>query len=274
MQTKVWIISHKKQFLLLLFTAYCLLLTANLVRQFTIEPTSPPQDVRITNVSDHSLTVSWTTKKPCFGFIFYSSKKYPLAILSKIPFITTLSALYWPFNWPHVATDDHLAFTTTHHATLKNLNLETEYFYRISTGYHLYSKWRVADSMSQKNQQPRATSHEQILPNLKTAKTPNLPSLPNPVYGQIVLEKDLTTPIPNALVYLLSPDSNLISTYTNSAGNYALDLGNLRKKDSNEPINLELNTEFTISANAGILGAGEITVSQKLARPVPKILVK
>jgi len=112
------------------------------------------------------------------------------------------------------------------------------------------------------------------LPSIKTA--PTLPSIPypDPIYGQVVLERDLATPVKNALVYLSIYGANPISSFTDEKGAYVLDLSNLRTGNLDQIFKADLNTEFNFSASAGKLGTGRLIIKRSLMEPVPRILVK
>ncbi|MBI4999485.1 fibronectin type III domain-containing protein [Candidatus Gottesmanbacteria bacterium] len=70
-----------------------------------------PENVKVTNITDQSLTLSWTTAKPTLGFVRFSGKK---------------------------VFDDHLRVSTVHHVTLKNLKPQTSYYYRLGGGFRLF----------------------------------------------------------------------------------------------------------------------------------------
>lgn len=257
---------YKKKIFTILAAVLATTFLTGLIYQYRIESTSPPENVRISNVTDQSLTISWTTKNPCFGFVFYSQAKLPFVLLTRIPFLTSSLVAYLRFPYPKIAADDHLAFTTPHHVTLKNLKPETSYYYLISTGLHLYRQQMTSSIEKNKTQ---------ALPNIKTGPILTELTQPEPVYGKVILEKDLKTPVVNALVYLQTDQSGLISTVTNNNGKYVLDLGNLRTADLNQPLSFfDQKTELNIFVNAGRLGAGQIAVDPSLSKPIPKILVK
>lgn len=254
------LIKYKKKIFIILTVALATTFLSGLIYQDRIEPTSLPENVWISNVTDQSLTISWTTPKPCFGFVFYSSKKIPFALLTRIPFLTSLMISHFYFPYPKIAADDHLDFDNTHHVTLKNLKPETAYYYRISTGLHLYRYYLEEDK-------------KQILPSIKTGPVLEELSVPEPVYGQVVLEKDLETPVKNAIVYFKTFESNLLSTLTSDYGNYILDLSNLRTKDFKNQVILDQDRPINLEVEAKPLGKGKISVDLKMTRPVVKILV-
>jgi hypothetical protein len=84
-----------------------------------------PQDVRITNVTDTSFSVSWTTDKPAGGFISYSSDN--------------------AFN--KTAQDQVTPQSETHYVNVTGLTAQTAYNFKINSGGQDYDNngnpWQV-----------------------------------------------------------------------------------------------------------------------------------
>ncbi|MDO8638167.1 MAG: fibronectin type III domain-containing protein [Candidatus Daviesbacteria bacterium] len=74
-----------------------------------------PQEIKISNLSDNSFTVSYITAKPTIGFINFGETEKMGDTVNDDRDI----------NGPKARL--------THHITLKNLNPETQYFYQINT---------------------------------------------------------------------------------------------------------------------------------------------
>ena len=74
-------------------------------------PEKTPKDVRITNVSDTSLTISWYTDAPTNGFVEWGESES----LGK-------------------TAQDNLGSSYTHSLTLHNLTTSTNYFFKINSG--------------------------------------------------------------------------------------------------------------------------------------------
>jgi hypothetical protein len=72
-----------------------------------------PKDVRTSNFSDTSFTVSWTTDKETSGFVLWGEKE---DLLSK------------------VENDEVTPNGLTHSVTIRNLKAETNYFFKINSG--------------------------------------------------------------------------------------------------------------------------------------------
>lgn len=86
-------------------------------------PESSPKDVRISNISDASFTISWTTDKKTQGFVKWGK---------------TDSSLN------QVAEDNINDLSFTHTATIRNLSTSTNYFFKIGVGETQYDNNGVA----------------------------------------------------------------------------------------------------------------------------------
>lgn len=93
---------------------------------FLIEPTTPLENVMVTNITDHQVSISWTTKKPTRGALVVSDS-------GKFPFL--------PFFIKDLKKDDsdkgflRMGFYTTHLVTVENLKAKTGYQYIIYQGW-------------------------------------------------------------------------------------------------------------------------------------------
>ena len=130
-----------------------------------------PEGIKITNITDRSLTISWITKRPIKGYILYGKRKWQVVM----PVLNFLTA-------KRVA-DDHRKTETVHHVTLKNLEPETPYYFKIISGIRQYDLGVISTGP--------------VLENL---------SSPSPVFGQ-VLEKDGRL-AENIIIYLNFYNSN------------------------------------------------------------------
>src|SRR3989344_8248256 len=82
---------------------------------YIFEPSSPPLNIFVTNISDKQATVSWTTLKPTKGAVAIGKGSY------KDDGDKTLS---------------RQGFYTTHHITLTNLEPDKTYRYELKQGRH------------------------------------------------------------------------------------------------------------------------------------------
>ena len=173
-------------------------------------------EVKAANVTDSSLSIAWLTDQPTQGSIAISAQSNRL-----LRFFEFFSCQYFGAKCQLFA-DEMAGASATHFVTLKNLEPETSYYYRLVAGSHFL----------------KYDQQGEILPAIKTAAVLEQPALPQPVFGP-VFEADGATPIENALVYLNLLDgknrniikSQPIMTFTDRSGVWLADLGNLRGFD-------------------------------------------
>jgi len=175
-------------------------LTSFLVKNGTIyigqaSPVDIPQNVKITNISDTSFTISYTTKEDSIGSVnFGKDKNLGLAAFDQRDQKQDLTL-------PH----------KIHSIIVKNLTPETRYFFSITSGQKLFLDndvpFEVSTAPTSKDQSPSqiSLSGQVILPN-----------------GEKVKE---------AIVYATIEGSQAISTIVNVDGSYALPLNTMRSND-------------------------------------------
>lgn len=164
----------------------------------TIQQAAPgetPENVRITNVTATSFTVSYTTQAKVLGSLAYGTTS----------------------DFGSVGFDDRDQKNTTageyslHYITVKNLKPETLYFFAITSGKDTYLH----------NDAPfQVTTAPQL-----TQEPPNQ----LPASGKVLLP-DGTTP-KEAIIYLSSDTSQTLSALVQDSGNYILPLNALRTLD-------------------------------------------
>lgn len=189
---------------------------------FLIEPTSPIENVMVTNVTDHQVSISWTTSRPTRGALVVSGNgKFPLL----------------PFFIKDMKRDDtdkgfqRMGFYHTHQVTVDGLKSKSGYQYII------YQGWKKV-----------------YRANFMTGSTLNSLPNPNPVYGQ-VLQADKKTLAQGVLIYLQakreSTPSAYLSTITNREGRWSLDLGNLRTSNFTKGFSLDSKINEVITVQTG-----------------------
>lgn len=207
-----------------------------------------PHDVRLTNVTDTSFTVSWITNYPMRGIVYYKEKDSILpGILS---WIGTKRAyddrdIAWSqrecvekFNKEAKVSEDFVVDTSkyscnqvkvkktgkyfTHHATLTDLEPNKEYYFRIGDGIFSY-KGDINKSAI-------------FLPLRGEVKAPA------PIFGKIVNDKGEY--VNDSVVYIkfingyLGKESMYYSSVTARDGSWYLDSNNIRTIEG-EPIIVE-----------------------------------
>lgn len=208
-----------------------------------IEPSSPAQNIIISNTSDHQVTISYTTARPTKGEILISSDgKFPL-----LPIFTK-----------QIFKDDgekHLKRTglyLTHQITVGKLDQNKIYYFRI------YQDWK-------KKYEAR----------FKTGATLTALNSPNPVYGRIV--KIDKTPVVGALVYLWvtteATSSGFLSTLTNTEGRWSMDLANLRTADFKSSYKVSSKSVEKVIIDSGTVRVkAETPLGQD--KPWPNLILK
>lgn len=178
-------------------------------------PAVPPQNLRITNVTDSSLSISWTTGKPVKSQVIFSLQE------NRILRSLQLSPLYPLFlKKENIVQNEIASLSYTHHVTLKNLKPNSSYYYRIVSN----------------NKILKVDANGKILPDIKTASVLENLSMPQPIFSR-VFQNDGKTGAANVLIYLVLIDggnpnlikSSTLSTFTDNRGIWSQDLGNLRQ---------------------------------------------
>ncbi|MBI4032960.1 MAG: fibronectin type III domain-containing protein [Candidatus Blackburnbacteria bacterium] len=90
----------------------------NTIFRLAASPQEAPQDVRITNISPGSFTVSWLTDKPTVGFVSWGKS----------------SSLGNVANQKGAAQQP----ITVHHVTVENLTPNTTYFFKVGSGKNVF----------------------------------------------------------------------------------------------------------------------------------------
>jgi hypothetical protein len=158
-------------------------------------PSENPENVRITNVSATSFTVSYTTQASVLGTLSYG---------------TTSNYGSIGFDDRDQANETSGAYTL-HYITVKNLQPETLYFFSITSGKNTYLH----------NGAPFQITTGPTL----TTEPPNQ----QPASGKIVLPNG-TTPS-EAIVYISSSGTETLSALTKPDGSFILPLNSLRSEN-------------------------------------------
>lgn len=198
-------------------------------------PETTPKNLKITNVTDTSFTVSWVTDSKTPGYVKYGTSASNLT--------TTI-------------TDDRdqisgsVGLFMTHHVTVRSLNAQTTYYFKIGTGTsELYDN-------SGSPYQTQTTSAISA-----SAKT---------IYGN-VLSPD-TGSTGGALVYITGDTISPLSTIAQSSGSFVLSLAIARSKDGQSSANISDDTKISVLIVSPFDSKTSIVdtiVSQ--AQPIPDI---
>lgn len=177
-----------------------------------------PQEVRIGNASDTSLSIAWLTAKPTRGGLVLTAQDNRFLRFAQF-FVLNY------FSWGSSFLPDEAGGpSTVHLVNLKNLEPGKAYYYRIVSNSTFFKR----------------DESGQLLPPIRTAPVLNALSLPNPLYSYVLDEEQ--QPLAGALVSLSLLDGqnrNIIKsqpllTLTDQQGLWLFDLGNLRSFSLNE----------------------------------------
>lgn len=195
-------------------------------------PAHTPENVRITNITDSSFAVSYTTAKAVPGFISFGKDQNPT---------TTATDDRSP------SIDSGAAFSM-HHITVKNVSPGTKYFFNITSG-------------------PDTFLNNEVLFEVSTAPTTESSSSNlSPINGKVITTGG--QPPKEALVYVTTDNAQTLSTITKSDGSYTLSINALRNKNLNAFLELSATSVLKVL----IVGDGavsNISVLQKTTNPIP-----
>lgn len=205
-------------------------------RLLRARPEVTPKQIKVTNITDKSFTVSWITDAPASGFIQFGLNE--------------------EINLTAQDDRDEAAATTgeftTHYVTLKNLQPNTNYSFKIFSG-----KTEFAN-----NGQPYQVT---------TATAPSTPAPPNDVAYGTVLQAN-GTPAEGAIVYLSLSNAVTQSALTKNSGSWLISLNTARdsRLANYATYDLEASIEEILVQAAGLGTATAVTIT-KNDSPVPDI---
>lgn len=165
-------------------------------------PELTPKQVERSNLTDNSFTVSWITPdKQTIGVVYWGT-------------VPTLG---------QVTQDDRDEGSSnkerfTHHVTIKKLDPETKYYFKIGSGSKIFDDGGKIYS-------------ETTAPSAESA-----PSVPQSLFGKVVGVGGQD--VPEALIYITPENGSLLSSFTREKGRWLLTLNNSRTKDLKSYLNI------------------------------------
>jgi hypothetical protein len=197
-------------------------------------PSAVPQELKITNVTDNSFSVSWLTpQKASVGFVTYGT----VSSLDKAAFDDRDSA------------GQEKMFT--HHVTVKNLEPDKIYYFKID------SEGKTYDNNGSPYQARTAPTTDKSVPDTK------------PAYGKIIASS--SEPPKEGLVYLSFDKGAPLSTYLRGSGDWLVNLSSARKPDLSTYVDFEEDDQITVTVKAGSEGSASGKLSVQGASPAPTI---
>ncbi len=256
-----------------------------------------PRDIKVSNLSSSSFTVSWNTRFATNGSVFVidEKNKLPLGILgigkklfndtrdvraSEIMATYETANKIYEKNSVGIYIDDFVTERSitnrgsyfTHHVEVKGLDPESEYSLMIGDGIFFYNLNIVNNEIS--------INTDNIAENIST---------PVPAYGRIEdannEEKTIEEldPVEDAVVYINYFDettgerSNVFSSSVNENGAWYIDLSTAVDKDGNnfvETYSKQItNIEMELAIDAGPLGKWERRISPETSSPLETLVL-
>lgn len=170
----------------------------------------PPvvKDLKLTNISDSSVTVTYLTEEPTVGSVIVSTS-------NNFDIVGQFSkAKFYDDRGDGVARK-------THHVTIKGMLPEALYYFRITSGF------KNADV---------------TYPNIETATTPDTLRTPDPSYARLTNQTNS-----DALVFYSLNNGTLQSTYLNSDSAFSIDKANIKTADLKESITYKEGDEINVT---------------------------
>lgn len=213
-------------------TATSLLVKTGIITIGKAGPSETPENIRITNISDTSFTVSYTTQDNVLGSVSYGEN----------------------MNLGNIAVDDrdqqsgNIKSYKIHYISVRNLKPSMKYYFTIMSGQNAFSN----------NDNP----FEAV-----TAKNINSPpSSQQPIVGKLILP-DGTIPS-ESVVYLTTGSAQALSTLVKEDGSYIIPLNSLLNRSLTGYFSFSENSVIKMLIT-GTMHQSNVTVFAKQTNPVP-----
>jgi hypothetical protein len=198
---------------LLLMSAFMLLVVVSCYLVFYVADNGGGvSNIKLTNLTSNSVTVTWVTASPAISKVYLSNSDSWPVLTERIGKQSYYDDRDTEQNHEgkFVLKDDAPKEYLTHHVTLRDLNPETAYFFKVGGGVRLFS----ADDDS-----------------FKTSKVTETVSVPDPVYGRIAGMNNLepTDGLVSYHIFVLDGEqevaSGVFSTTVSKDSTWSGDLG-------------------------------------------------
>lgn len=193
-----------------------------------------PSQVKITNITDTSFSVSWITQKATSGYIQYGENNPDLVVSDDR-------------DQASGSVDSYF----THFVTVRGLRPATTYNFRIGSGASKYDQ----------DGQPYQT---------KTGLNLGSPPAADVAYGQVITANG--DPAGGAIVYLTVSGAVPQASLVNATGSWVIPISTARSADlTNYAAYDPQTTQLQIQVVAGSLGSASVTTTTGDDSPVPEI---
>ena len=198
--------------------------------------TEQPQNVRITNITDSSFSVSYATEDLVIGSLNYGNDNK----LGK-------SALD-----DRDQQSGNLTTHKIHNITVRNLNAQTTYYFSITSGQNNY------------------LNGNQLFAVTTGSTLSGTPPKQNPISGKVILSDG--SPPKEAIIYFTADNSQVVSTLVKADGSYILPLNSLRTSDYSAYYNFSPAINLKMLVYGDSL-TSNVSLSLNQTSPVPTIIL-
>lgn len=198
-------------------------------------PQTTPKNLKVTNVSDTSFSISFVTDSPTVGYIKYGSNS---------------NALNTTVNDDRDQSSGSTGLYRTHHITVRSLKPSSPYYFKIGTG---------SRELYDDNGSPYTVST--VSPITSQAKT---------IYGEVTTASGGAAT--GALIYINGDDLAPLSTFVQSSGSFVVSLSQARTKSLQGIALLKSDTVLSLLV-VSPLDATTTLVSTTMAnaQPIPQV---
>ncbi len=198
-------------------------------------PQTTPKNLKITNVTDTSFTVSWQTDANTVGFARYGTNATNLTQTS---------------NDDRDQTSGSTGLFKTHHVTVRSLTPNTTYYFKLGTG---------SRELYDNNGAPYTTT-----------TTTAISAQARTIYGQVSLASG--SPAAGALIYVSADNLAPMSAIVQSSGSWVLSLAQARTKDLKSAAPLTPETPLSLLVLSPLdTTTSVVTATLANSQPVPQI---
>lgn len=200
-------------------------------------PQTTPKNIKVTNVTDASFTVSFITDEATAGFVKYGA---------------AANALNTQAGDDRDQLSGSVGKFTTHHVTVRGLTPNTQYFYTLGTG---------SNARFDNNGAPFT---------IKTTPRGTTPPAAKTIYGPVLNESG--SPAEGSIVYVSLAGVGEMSALVKSSGSWAVTLSNARTTDGTQYATIKDTDELTIKVQGPrVNSTTSTTVTVADAQPVPQL---
>ncbi len=197
-------------------------------------PAYTPKNIRITNLTDTSFTVSYLTEEEAVGSISYQGSDE----LSKIGLDDRDQQNGQPRPY------------FIHHITVNHLNPQQTYTFSINSKDQKFSDGEIPFSVT------------------TLASLSSNPPQQNPIVGKVLLPDNTSNK--EVLILLVRDNAQMLSVLTKPDGTFFMPLNSLRNSNFDQYYNLENNSIISLLLTNGVLSSQVKVLSSQL-NPVPPI---